>query len=536
MADKVYSFHVIEHLNHTKLYEMGKRIEEFYASYGIECRVVDLRKAYEGSLICIEPAIGVKVSEFKRHKEDLQLHLAAKDIEMYVPYEGTSSIGILIKEEFDPVEKLSYLAKDSDYLESEGIGTFFLGFTNKGILEITSIEKLNHLIVSGTTGSGKSSYLDLMITAMIYRDHPEPPAMVFIDSIQNRFSRYDRLPNTIYYGKNDRNSLEILEKLLRGYYKEVVVFIDDYANFRETLGEQVDTVVSKLVRDGREIGVHLIISVQRPSVNILPGEIKAAIPNRIAFRVAASVDSVTIIGEKGAEVLGIGEFLFKYSGMGIMKYHAPLLSDRDINDLIYSKESKDENNTYARLDSKTEYNQEESPTQDELLVRAGLIIVQSEWASIGNLQRYFKIGFNRAARIMDQLCDYGIVGPENGTKPRAVISMEELVKIDPWSDTPEAKEFIKNFDKKQSTNELIEKVEKSNKEKNNISDNEIKKMYAWIAVILGWGFIVISIMGFVGSLFLKTDDQTIKTSLGLLIAGLISIWLGRYFIKNDITK
>ncbi len=340
MAEKVYASHVTGYLESKELFEIAKKIEYFYKSYGVECVIVDIVRHYDGNLICIGPAKGVRVSEFKKYKDDLQLYLAAKEIEMFVPYERTSFIGILIKENPNPVEKLSYLAEDSDYLESNELGTFFLGFTDKGILEINSIEKLDHLIVSGTTGSGKSSYLDLMIMAMVYRDHPEPPAMVFIDSLQNRFARYDRLPNTIYYGRNDRNSLGILEKLLSGYHREVVVFIDDYADFRETIGNQVDIVVSRLARVGRGIGIHLIISVQRPSVNILPGEIKSAIPNRIAFRMAASVDSVTVIGEKGAEELGVGEFLFRHSGAGIMKYHAPLLSERDINDLIHSKEGK----------------------------------------------------------------------------------------------------------------------------------------------------------------------------------------------------
>lgn len=417
----------------------------------------------------------MKVSKIVNLADDIKLNLAAADIRIEAPIPGKAAVGIEVPNSTNSTVMLRDLLDTAEFRKSSSNLAFAVGKDIAGKPVITDIAKMPHLLIAGATGSGKSVCINTLIMSILYKSSPDDVKLIMIDPKVVELSVYNGIPHLFipvvtdpkkaagalnwavsemtdrynkfadyhvrdikgYNAKVEKaipvEGQEIPEKL-----PQIVIIVDELADLMMAAPGEVEDAICRLAQLARAAGLHLIIATQRPSVNVITGLIKANMPSRIAFSVSSGVDSRTILDMNGAEkLLGKGDMLFYPQGyQKPARLQGSFVSDKEVADVVkYLSENSKDISYDEELQQKIE---ESSPVgtatcesagnnQDKYFVDAGKFIIEKDKASIGMLQRMFRIGFNRAARIMDQLHGAGVVGPEEGTKPRKILmTLEEF--------------------------------------------------------------------------------------------------------------
>lgn len=422
----------------------------------------------------IQPEQGVKVSKITGLADDIKLNLAAADIRIEAPIPGKAAIGIEVPNRETAPVMLRELLECESFQKHKSSIAFAVGKDISGQPMITDIAKMPHLLIAGATGSGKSVCINTLIMSILYKSHPDDVKLIMVDPKVVELSVYNGIPHLLIPVVTDPKKAsaalnwavtemtERYEKFaalgvrdLSGYNKkiaeaaavsgaesetyrklpQIVIIVDELADLMMVAPGEVEDAICRLAQMARAAGLHLVIATQRPSVNVITGVIKANVPSRIAFSVSSAVDSRTIIDGAGAEkLLGKGDMLFFPSGLPKpVRVQGAFVSDTEVSRVVEFLREQNKTQDYdTKISDKIAASSmpsgaSDAPERDDYFMEAGKFIIEKDKASIGMLQRVYKIGFNRAARIMDQLADAGVVGPEEGTKPRKVLmTMDEF--------------------------------------------------------------------------------------------------------------
>lgn len=456
--------------------ETARKLTETLDIFGVKATVTDISQGPTVTRFELQPELGVKVSRIKGLSDDIKLSLAASDIRIEAPIPGKSAVGIEVPNKVNQAVLLRELIDTKEFKDSKSNLAFAIGKDIAGKTIVYDIDKFPHLLIAGATGSGKSVCINTLIMSIIYKANPDDVKLIMIDPKVVELSVYNGIPHlmipVVTEAKKASAALnwavaEMMERYkkfadlnvrdLEGYneavknmegelYKklpQLVIIVDELADLMMVARNEVEDAICRLAQLARACGIHLIIATQRPSVDVITGLIKANMPSRIAFAVSSMVDSRTILDMGGAEeLLGKGDMLFFPKGMKKpVRLQGGFVSDPEVNSVVdflkkynpvdntQSQEmtSKIDNFTSSSSSSSASSDGSDSAEFDEYFMDAAHIIIESNKASIGMLQRKFRIGFNRAARIMDKLAEYGVVSEEEGTKPRRVLmNMEEF--------------------------------------------------------------------------------------------------------------
>ncbi|WP_026652799.1 DNA translocase FtsK [Butyrivibrio proteoclasticus] len=460
-----------------QLKETALKLQDILATFGVNATVTDISQGPAVTRFELQPEAGVRVSKIVNLSDDIKMNLAASDIRIEAPIPGKAAVGIEVPNKENTAVKLRDLLESSEYKNFSSKLAFAVGKDIAGKTVVTDIAKMPHLLIAGATGSGKSVCINTIIMSLIYKSKPEEVQMIMIDPKIVELSVYNGIPHLMIPVVTDPKKAaaalnwavaEMTNRYkkfadagvrdLKGYNKmaeassdddmtvmpQIVVIVDELADLMMVSASEVEDAICRLTQLARAAGIHLIIATQRPSVDVITGLIKANMPSRIAFAVSSGVDSRTILDITGAEkLLGKGDMLFYPQGYTKpARVQGAFVSDKEVQEVTdflrkqgtvstYSQEIEEQiKNLQTQSGSGSSMGDSDS-ARDEYFVDAGNIIIEKDKASIGMLQRAFKIGFNRAARIMDQLCEAGVVGDEEGTKPRKILmtkpEFDELV-------------------------------------------------------------------------------------------------------------
>ena len=461
-----------------ELRETAIKLQQVLHSFGVDVQVTDYSKGPSVTRYELQPEKGVKVSRIVGLADDIKLNLAAADIRIEAPIPGKAAVGIEVPNKENTTVALRSLLESKEFLSHDSNLAFAAGKDIGGKTIVTDIAKMPHVLIAGSTGSGKSVCINTLIMSILYKANPEDVKLIMIDPKVVELSVYNGIPHLLIPVVTDPKKAagalhwavaEMTKRYqlfadynvrdLKGYNEkiktiehiedekkpekmpQIVVIVDELADLMMVAPGDVEEAICRLAQLARAAGIHLILATQRPSVNVITGLIKANMPSRIAFAVSSGVDSRTIIDMNGAEkLLGKGDMLFYPAGYPKpARVQGAFVSDKEVQSVVaflikqqgevsYNAEIEQHVTSSASgVGSGTGIGGSSADELDAYFVEAGKFIIEKDKASIGMLQRMFKIGFNRAARIMDQLCDAGVVGEEEGTKPRKVImSMEQF--------------------------------------------------------------------------------------------------------------
>ncbi|MCI9215478.1 DNA translocase FtsK [Lachnospiraceae bacterium 42-17] len=454
------------------LRETAMKLQQILQNFGVNVTVTNVSCGPSVTRYELQPEMGVKVSKIVGLADDIKLNLAAADIRIEAPIPGKAAVGIEVPNKENSAVMLRDLLESKEFKENTSKIAFAAGKDIGGKAVVADIAKMPHVLIAGATGSGKSVCINTLIMSILYKASPEEVKLIMIDPKVVELSVYNGIPHLMIPVVTDpkkaagalnwavaemtRRYQEFAEHSVRdmkGYndkvkrmpdieedkpalMPQIVVIVDELADLMMVASGEVEEAICRLAQLARAAGIHLVIATQRPSVNVITGLIKANMPSRIAFSVSSGVDSRTIIDMNGAEkLLGKGDMLFYPAGyQKPARVQGSFVSDKEVQDVVdylihnngdavYDDEIVTHVNT-ANVGTKgTEGS--EGDERDVYFADAGRLIIDKEKASIGMLQRSFKIGFNRAARIMDQLCEAGVVGGEEGTKPRKILMTPE---------------------------------------------------------------------------------------------------------------
>ncbi|MCI3919486.1 DNA translocase FtsK [Paenibacillus sp. TRM 82003] len=440
--------------------ENARKLETTLESFGVRAKVLQVVRGPAVTRYEIQPDIGVKVSRIVSLTDDIALALAAKDIRMEAPIPGKSAIGIEVPNTEVSIVSLREVMETSAFHESDARLTIALGRDISGQPIVANLAKMPHLLVAGATGSGKSVCINGIITSVLYKAKPDEVKFLMIDPKMVELNVYNGIPHLLAPVVTDprRASLALkkivveMEKRYEAFSKSstrniegynaqlvekgetplpyIIVIVDELADLMMVAAGDVEDAITRLAQMARAAGIHLIIATQRPSVDVITGVIKANIPSRIAFGVSSQVDSRTILDMAGAEkLLGRGDMLFVPVGASkAVRVQGAFLSDNEVEAVV----------TFCRDQEQAQYREELVPEVqeaedggddqlDELFDQAVGIVVEAKQASVSLLQRRMRIGYTRAARLIDQMEAKGIVGAYEGSKPREVLmSIEQL--------------------------------------------------------------------------------------------------------------
>ena len=449
------------------------KLEQTLQNFGVGVHVTNASCGPSVTRYELQPEQGVKVSKIVGLADDIKLNLAVADLRIEAPIPGKAAVGIEVPNSANTAVMLRDLLESDEFKNSRSLISFAVGKDIAGKVVVADIAKMPHLLVAGATGSGKSVCINTLIMSMIYKADPEDVKLILVDPKVVELSVYNGIPHLmipvvtdpkkaagalnwavaemekrykLFAEYNVRDLKGFNEKVLRGETGEdakkklpqIIIIIDELADLMMVAPGEVEGAICRLAQLARAAGLHLILATQRPSVNVITGLIKANMPSRIAFSVSSGVDSRTIIDMNGAEkLLGKGDMLFYPSGYPKpVRVQGSFVSDKEVQKVVdylidkngstaYSNELEEHMMTADVPTSISGVSAEDTDDRDVYFTEAGQLIIDKDRASIGMLQRMFKIGFNRAARIMDQLAEAGVVGPEEGTKPRKVLMSKE---------------------------------------------------------------------------------------------------------------
>ena len=455
------------------LKETALKLQQTLESFGVNVTITDISCGPSVTRYEMFPEQGTKVSKILSLTDDIKLNLAASDIRMEAPIPGKAAIGIEIPNKHTQTVHFRDLIESSTFEKFKSRLAFAVGKDIGGKTVVTDLAKMPHLLIAGATGSGKSVCINTLIMSILYKASPEEVKLIMVDPKMVELSIYNGIPHLLIPVVTDpkkasgalnwavaemtnryKKFTETGVRNIEGYNKKVkelqksgeidpetikkmpqiVIIIDELADLMMVAPGEVEDAIVRLSQLARAAGIHLVIATQRPSVNVITGLIKANVPSRIAFSVSSGVDSRTIIDMNGAEkLLGKGDMLFYPAGYSKpVRVQGAFISDSEISDVVeFLKENEDvavyDTEVTEKIESKLN-SAAISQEKDEYFEAAARFVIEKDKASIGMIQRMFKVGFNRAARIVDQLADAGIVGPEEGTKPRKVLMSSEQLE------------------------------------------------------------------------------------------------------------
>lgn len=470
-------------MNNAELRETAKKLQDTLQSFGVGVKMGDISLGPSVTRYELIPEQGVKVSRITSLADDIKLSLAASDIRIEAPIPGKAAVGIEVPNPERTMITLRELLESREFTGAKSKVTFAVGKDISGRTIVTDIAKMPHLLIAGATGSGKSVLINTLIMSIIYKADPADVKMIMVDPKMVELTAYEDIPHLMIPVVKDpkkasaalawavaemtdryqkfadagvRDIATYNAKIKKGAGKphageeepelqkmpQIVIIVDEFADLMMVAPGEVEDAVCRLAQLARAAGIHLVLATQRPSVNVITGLIKANIPSRIALSVSSAVDSRTIIDSGGAEkLLGNGDMLFAPQNLPKpIRVQGAFVSDEERDGVVNFLKTNSSGPAYneevtAHIDSAPAQGSgtgggpaagaNTASGMDELFSDAGFFIIEKEKASIGLLQRMFRIGFNRAARIMDQLSDAGVVGPEEGTKARQILMTKE---------------------------------------------------------------------------------------------------------------
>ena len=445
-------------------------LENVLSNFGITAKVVNATQGPTVTRYEIEPAPGVKVSRIVNLTDDIALNLAAQHIRMEAPIPGKSAIGIEVPNKTTEAVHLRDVLDCSDFKDARGGIPVGLGKDIAGKPVITDLAKMPHLLVAGTTGSGKSVCVNTLISSILFSRKPEEVKLLLIDPKMVELSIYNGIPHLMAPVVTDmkkaaavlRWAVREMEARYKAFaasgkrdiksYNEahpkaamplIVLIIDELADLMMTAPDDIEESISRLAQMARAAGIHMVLATQRPSVNVITGSIKANVPSRISFAVGSQIDSRTILDMAGAEkLLGKGDMLFAPIGANKpIRVQGAFISDDEVEKLVEFVKAQREpeyDNTVtqeAEKEAEKESSDDNDVYRDELLERAVNLVMESGQASVSMLQRRFRIGYTRAARLVDTMEDLKIVGPSMGSKAREILMSPEQAKARYFSDS-----------------------------------------------------------------------------------------------------
>ena len=445
-------------------------LENVLSNFGITAKVVNATQGPTVTRYEIEPAPGVKVSRIVNLTDDIALNLAAQHIRMEAPIPGKSAIGIEVPNKTTEAVHLRDVLDCSDFKDARGGIPVGLGKDIAGKPVITDLAKMPHLLVAGTTGSGKSVCVNTLISSILFSRKPEEVKLLLIDPKMVELSIYNGIPHLMAPVVTDmkkaaavlRWAVREMEARYKAFaasgkrdiksYNEahpkaamplIVLIIDELADLMMTAPDDIEESISRLAQMARAAGIHMVLATQRPSVNVITGSIKANVPSRISFAVGSQIDSRTILDMAGAEkLLGKGDMLFAPIGANKpIRVQGAFISDDEVEHLVEfvkaqrEPEYDDTVTQEAEKETEKESSEENDIYRDELLERAVNLVMESGQASVSMLQRRFRIGYTRAARLVDTMEDLKIVGPSMGSKAREILMSPGQAKARYFSDS-----------------------------------------------------------------------------------------------------
>lgn len=456
------------------LHETAMHLQQILRDFGVGVTVTDVSQGPAVTRYELQPDQGVKVSRIVSLADDIKLNLAVSDVRIEAPIPGKAAVGIEVPNAENAIVPFRELVASQEFKNHKSRLAFAVGKDIAGKIVVTDIAKMPHLLIAGATGSGKSVCINTLIMSLLYKASPEEVKLIMIDPKVVELSVYNGIPHLLipvvtdpkkaagalnwavaemtrryklFADHNVRNLQGYNEKIagmagsgdgaLAEKLAQIVIVVDELADLMMVAPGEVEDAICRLAQLARAAGIHLVIATQRPSVNVITGLIKANMPSRIAFAVSSGVDSRTILDMNGAEkLLGKGDMLFyPYGYPKPVRVQGAFVSDEEVGAVV---DFLKENNSGADYNAEVEEHissiqtetsgglaKTDGPERDALFAEAGKFIIEKDKASIGMLQRWFKVGFNRAARIMDQLAEAGVVGEEAGTKPREILMTPE---------------------------------------------------------------------------------------------------------------
>lgn len=455
-------------VDNAKLRMVADKLQEILHTFGINAAVVDFCRGPSVTRYEIQPETGTRINKITSLADDIKLNMAATDISIE-PVPGKSTIGIEVPNEGRDTVLIRELIESKELRANSSKIAFAAGKDIAGNVVVADIGKMPHMLVAGTTGSGKSVFTNSIIMSILFRAKPEEVRLIIVDPKVVEFGVYNGIPHLLQPVVTDpkmaANTLkwavaEMSERYkkfadfnvrdLKGYNEkiesagkesgltklpQIVIVIDELADLMMVAAKDVEESICRLAQLARAAGIHLIIATQRPSVDVVTGLIKANIPSRCALMVSSGTDSRTIIDSNGAEkLLGNGDMLFYPSGyVKPVRLQGAFVSDQEVQRVVDFWKAQADGNTYDESIAsyvKTPEASSQEADRDDYFFEAAKLVIQKEKASASMLQRYLNIGFNRASKIIDQLYDAGVIGDEEGTKPRKVImTMEQLENL-----------------------------------------------------------------------------------------------------------
>lgn len=453
----------------------SQNLEYVLAQFGVSAKVVNVQTGPAVTRYELAPEMGTKVSKFTSLADDLRLNLAVKEIRIEAPVPGKNVVGIELPNKHVRPVTLRELLESEALASCESPLAFAAGRSISGEVITGDIASMPHLLVAGTTGSGKSVFTKSIIMELLYRTRPEEAGLIVIDPKKVEFNVFEGIPNLmksvvtdpgqavstlrwavnemmIRYERMNKNGVNNInsynEKLARGLITDVqedpspmpriVIVIDELADLMMVAKKEVESYICRLAQLSRAAGIHMIIATQRPSADVVTGLIKTNIPSRVALKVASGIDSRIILDTMGAEkLLGKGDMLFYPNGFSSpVRVQGAFVTDKEVADTVAYLRQQQSSSFYADKEKEIDNfinsdikeqaglkDEEKAPANhyDEFFHDAGLMCIEMGRASSSMLQRRFNLGFNRAARIIDQLCEFGVIGPANGSKPREIL-------------------------------------------------------------------------------------------------------------------
>ena len=466
-----------------ELKETAMRLQQTLNTFGVKVTITDISQGPSVTRYELQPEQGVKVSKIVGLADDIKLNLAATDIRIEAPIPGKAAIGIEVPNKENMTVALRDLLESKEFQEFNSNIAFAVGKDIAGKTVVADIAKMPHMLIAGATGSGKSVCINTLIMSILYKAHPDDVKLIMVDPKVVELSVYNGIPHllipvvtdpkkasaALHWGVSEmedryRKFADYNVRDLKGYNKkietmpvpegeeapkkmpQIVIIVDELADLMMVCPGEVEESICRLAQLARAAGIHLIIATQRPSVDVITGLIKANMPSRVAFSVSSGVDSRTILDMNGAEkLLGKGDMLFYPQGYSKpARVQGAFVSDKEVSDVVDYLKNQALGNTYSNYAEDIEEKIKNIGSsggssgsgsgggndRDEYFEEAARFIIDKDKASIGMLQRVLKIGFNRAARIMDQLEEAGVMGPEEGTKPRKVLmTMDEFEEL-----------------------------------------------------------------------------------------------------------
>ena len=458
------------------LQETAMKLQQTLKTFGVNVTITDVSCGPSVTRYELQPEMGVKVSKIVNLADDIKLNLAAADIRIEAPIPGKAAVGIEVPNKENVMVRFRDMIEAPEFKNHKSNICFTAGKDIGGQVVVADIAKMPHLLIAGATGSGKSVCINTIIMSILYKANPEDVKLILIDPKVVELSVYNGIPHLFIPVVTDPKKAagalhwavaEMTERYqkfaeyqvrdLKGYNQKVeaikdipdetkpqklpqiVIVVDELADLMMVAPGDVEDAICRLAQLARACGIHLIIATQRPSVDVITGLIKANMPSRIAFSVSSGVDSRTILDMNGAEkLLGNGDMLFYPQGyQKPLRVQGPFVSDSEVeavvdflkkqSTVVYNTEIEEKMNSVSVGNGSGVGGVGSADERDAYFVEAGKFVIEKDKGSIGMLQRMLKIGFNRAARIMDQLEEAGVVGPEEGTKPRKILmSMSEF--------------------------------------------------------------------------------------------------------------